>query len=411
MVKKLFTLSCLGLAALLAQENPADAQTGPVREGLRRTGNAVVEGSRAAVRGTGRAIGEAGQAVRDTVNSPADAARAQVDRGERSELEVRGSEPMLDPTADASVNANAGPAQVRADGNLNANQQLNANGQIQGQLNDQPMDDRYQSGFRGVDGQAASDQQQWSGAAQQGSFQQGSQVEYDGRMHSVRHSRDGRPFICVRGCPVYLDQGAGSAQQRQAYRMNSDQMQQNGVQQGLYENEYQQPRQDDQLRHDSQQGSTFQSQGGYSPVPAPPTPAVSSDINAGARNLGTDAQTDANQDIRASQDPSRSGSANIDAAAGTDINAQQSSGLNTNAQQSTDINADAQQSTDLNADAQERSDSNATNDSDASSADDSARDQNQDSSDDAASGSDQSSSDATNSDSSSSSSDSSSSGT
>ncbi len=305
------SLTVLGLLTLGTQ---VIGQTGPVREGVRRTGEAVADGTRAVVRGSREAVVRTGQAARNAAGATIDAARAPVDRAVRNEpqanIGING--------AQADVNAQAGPTAVQANADLDANQQqLNADGQIQGNLNDPNIandpnrEDRYESGYRGVDDQNMSADQNANAA---GSQQQAGQVDYHGQMYNVRHDRQGREFICVGGCPVYLDNQASDPQSREAYKLSDEQMQ-NRAAQGDQQFDGQQGYQGNQQPMPQ---NTYRPQGDNSSVPAPPVP-VRSDTNAGAlANPSLNADTE----INAEQSKALNDSADINAAADVDANDQ-----------------------------------------------------------------------------------------
>jgi hypothetical protein len=280
MLKKPSMNTCLGLAVLLVQVTQVNAQSGPIREGARRTGEAMAEGTRAAARSTREVIGRAGEATGNAVRGTTEAARAQVNRADRSELQS---------------NAAAAEAEGR----------MNTDGQLQGQAYDSANEDRYQLGFRGVDDQNID---------AQADAQEASQVEYKGRLYDIRHDSQGREFICVGGCPVYLHE-QGNAQTHEAYKLNDEQMEHD-------ESDHDQAYQGEvPNQRDNQEQSTYVPRGGYSPIPAPPVPqrddinpappaapsleadtANSTADESAGTNESTDIDTEADADANAQQD-------------------------------------------------------------------------------------------------------------
>lgn len=176
MLKKMTILTCLSVGAWLVQGTQIEAQDGPVRQGLRRTGQAVAEGTRATARATGEAVRRTGQAAGNVARGTANTARR-----------ATGQQPV--------------PYNQRAY---------------------QP----YQSGYRGVQ------QGQAGYAAQPGA------TWTDGRAYTLRHDSMGREFICVNGRRVYFDSGSrvqgqqGQYQQGQQRQYQQDQQDQGQYQQG-----------------------------------------------------------------------------------------------------------------------------------------------------------------------------------
>lgn len=156
MSKWFITAGCVGLAALLAQAVPTVDAQGPIREGARRTGQAVAEGAQAAAEGTRRVIRGAGEVAAGTARGTAEAARRLTGRETRYDAQGRAYYVETEP---------------------------------------QP----YEAGYRGVEDQQSQEQfQQDAGPAQ-----------------TVFLDRCGRQFICVDGRRVYVDPRSSEGQQFQ----------------------------------------------------------------------------------------------------------------------------------------------------------------------------------------------------
>ena len=214
MRRLLTTTALLGIGVACASH--ATAQ-GPVREGLRRTGEIAAEGTAASYSGNGdKLLRAVGQGTLNAAGATAQGVRQGVDA----------VTPVL-------------PLQARGDANLSAAEQrrdarwrfARHNGEWwyyspenrwmyhrNGDWNEfaedrfQPLPQqgqRYAMGYRGVDPAAQGDQPtQWD---------QSQQVT-----HQVRTDRWGRQYICENGRPVYLDQ-SGFERQSADYNMNQAQ--------------------------------------------------------------------------------------------------------------------------------------------------------------------------------------------
>lgn len=179
MFRSIATVGCLTAGLLLSQGTIAVAQQGdgPVRKGVRRTGQAVAEGTRAAARATGEAARKTGQAVAEGTRKAARATEEVARRtGEAARNAAQG-------TAEAARRLTGREDNARMNSQSGAQSGATAQAQTEGR---QP----YQAGYRGVE---------------QGQTQMHSQVVYNGRVRTLRHDSHGRQFICVCGCPVYLD--------------------------------------------------------------------------------------------------------------------------------------------------------------------------------------------------------------
>jgi hypothetical protein len=220
MRRLLTTMALLGIGVACASH--ATAQ-GPVREGLRRTGEIAAEGTQRVIQGTGRVIEGTAQATRDVGEATLNAAGATA-RGVRQGVDA--VTPGL-------------PLQARADANLSAAEQrrdarwrfAHHNGERwyyspenrwmyhrNGDWNEfaedrfQPLPQqgqRYAMGYRGIDPAVQGDQPT--------QLDQSQQVT-----HQVRTDRWGRQYICDNGRPVYLDQSGFEAQPAD-YNMNQAQ--------------------------------------------------------------------------------------------------------------------------------------------------------------------------------------------
>ena len=327
MSRSLTITACLAIAvSAIAVE--ANSQT--VREGVRRSGEAVAEGSRAVVRDSREAIGRAGRATRNVVGNNTDAALSHVDPQQRSELQ---------PSSNANIGGNlnaggqVGSSHIQADAGLDSEQGIGASGQIQQNLpgqtptnmNNTNVQGQYQSGYRGLNDQGYADQ--GIGAYQSG------QMTYGGRVYRLRHDRQGREYICVGGRPLYFDdQQNAQGQTHEAYKMNDDQIQ------GRQTNDLQ-DRGDEMnqvgspFQSDSQnrvQGNTYLRQDGSAQLPTPPAPPtpLRTDLNSSAP---TSPSLNADTDISAEQRTNVNESVDIDAGAESSANSNSSSESSTDA--------------------------------------------------------------------------------
>jgi hypothetical protein len=245
---KLFLASISCVAIGVAVANSATAQ-GPVRQGLRRTGEIAVEGTRAVAEGAGAVVRGTGEAAADVARGAGQAA-AGVARGAGraavgvAEGAANAGRAVVGGTARgvaAGVDAITPeiPIQARAGANLQARDlDRNARWRFQqhhgdwwyyspqnawmyhrdGQWNQFSEDTftpnpqfagEYATGYRGVDaGQQAGVDPYAAQGAQAGAYAQGPvyQLHVDG---------NGREYICDNGQRVYFDEGQGSASGQQ----------------------------------------------------------------------------------------------------------------------------------------------------------------------------------------------------
>ena len=213
MRRLLTTTALLGISVACASH--ATAQ-GPVREGLRRTGEIAAEGTQRVIQGTGQAARAVGEGALNAAGATARGVRQGVDAV----------------TPDL-------PLQARADANLSAAEQrrdarwrfARHNGEWwyyspegqwmyhrNGDWNEFAEDrfeplpqqgQRYAMGYRGIDPAVQGDQSIQADQSQQAT-------------HQVRTDRWGRQYICDNGRPVYLDQ-SGFEPQPADYNMNQAQ--------------------------------------------------------------------------------------------------------------------------------------------------------------------------------------------
>jgi hypothetical protein len=212
-----FLVAACCLALGLAATTTATAQ-GPVRQGLRRAGEVVVDG-------TGRVIQGAADVTRGVVGGAADVTRGA----------VQGTARGVAATADALTPGL--PVQARAGANLSAaDASRDARWRFQqhngewwyytpqnqwmyhrdGRWNDFAQDSfqpnpafagEYGTGYRGMEQGQYADQ----GVAQQGYVDQG--YQYQGPAYTLHRDSYGREFICENGRRVYVNSqpGAGGA--------------------------------------------------------------------------------------------------------------------------------------------------------------------------------------------------------
>ena len=203
-MRRLLTLAVLGIG--VAGTGTAIAQ-GPVREGLRRTGEIAAEGTQRVIQGTGQVLQGAAEATRDVGEATLNAAGATA-RGVRQGVDAVTPGLPLQARADANLSA----AEQRRDARWRFARHNNEwwyygpenrwmyhrNGQWNEFAEDQfqplaPQGQRHAMGYRGVDPTVQGDQPLQAEPAQQFS-------------HQVRTDRWGRQYICDNGRPVYLDQ-------------------------------------------------------------------------------------------------------------------------------------------------------------------------------------------------------------
>jgi hypothetical protein len=220
MRRLLTTMAVLGLGAVAA--NAAQAQ-GPVREGLRRTGEIAIDGTQRAIQGTGQVLQGAAQATRDAGAATLNAAGATARGVGRGVGAITPGVPLQ-----ARGDATLTPAEQRRDARWRFarhnnewwyyspenNWMYHRNGQWNEFAEDrfQPLPqqgERYSMGYRGVDADARHDQA-WG--------QDGSQFQHRQQMNQqVRTDRWGRQYVCENGRPVYLDHSSASQQSGDHY--------------------------------------------------------------------------------------------------------------------------------------------------------------------------------------------------
>jgi hypothetical protein len=230
-------LIAASLAALTLMPAWALAQ-GPIREGLRATGEAAAQGTRAVVQGTGRVLQGTADATRNVIGGTvdatgrviggaADATRAVV--GGTARGVARGVDALTpDLPLQARVGANLSEADRARDARWRFAQH---NGEWwyygpenqwmyhrDGQWNRFEQDTfaanpafsgGYATGYRGPE----------EGAAIQGDAQFQGQGQYDGQyassgqVYTLHHDANGREYICDNGQRVYFDEGQQEGQQ------------------------------------------------------------------------------------------------------------------------------------------------------------------------------------------------------
>jgi hypothetical protein len=318
MSKTLTMTGCLAMAAAVVWTSHLAAQSQPVRDGIRRTGEIAAEGTRAAVRGTRNAIDRSVDATRNAVDNTTEAARARIDRNQRNEIETNAGI-SVDGRNDINAATRVGGNQIQGDANLNPNQNQV---QVDSRFDSQSLDsvDRYESGYRGVD--------EGSLPPAAGQAQLSGHVEYNGRAYALRHDSQGREFICVCGRPVYFENAGQGQQSRDAYKMSGDSIQEDRMYQGRSQ---QQSMREDQNRD----RNDYRLPNGYGEVPAPPEPirTDAADVSPAGPTLNTESSADV------------SGDANLDTEADADVNASSSSSTEAN-RGVNELEEKAEQSTD-----------------------------------------------------------------
>jgi hypothetical protein len=281
MSKTLVMTSCLAVAAAVAWTTQLTAQSQPVREGLRRTGEVAAEGTRAAVRGTANAVDRAADATRNAVDNTTEAARARIDRDQRNEVQIN-SDASVEGYNDVNAGIQVGGNQIQGDASVNPDpNRIEADSQFNNQAINSA--DQHESGYRGVDESSLPPE------PDRNNIQHSGQVEYNGRAYTLRRDSQGREFICVCGRPVYFDSGEQGQQSRDAYKMPAE------------------PRNEDRMSSD------HRPQSGYGPVPAPPAPirTDAADVNPAGPTLNTEAESSA--DLRSDADLDTEADADVDA--------------------------------------------------------------------------------------------------
>lgn len=213
MRRLLTTMAVLGIGA--AATNAAVAQ-GPVRDGLRRTGEIAVQGTQRVLQGTGQVLQGAAQATRDVGAATLNAAGSTA-RGVREGVDAVTPGIPLQARADANLT----PAEQRRDARWrfahhnnewwyyspDSRWMYHRNGQWNEFAEDrfQPLpqqEQHYSMGYRGVDS-----------ATQQEQALDHDQADHQQPMaQRLRTDRLGRQFICDNGRPVYLDHSAAALQ-------------------------------------------------------------------------------------------------------------------------------------------------------------------------------------------------------
>lgn len=235
-MRVLFVLASLAIGGAIAQSAVAQ---GPVRQGLRRTGEIAVQGTQRVVQGAGQVVQGAGRATVGVAQGAADVTRGVV--GGAADV-TRGVVQGTARGIGAGVNAITPglPLQARAGATLSAADQARDarwrfnrhNGEWwyyspqnswmyhrNGQWNQFSQDSfqpnsqfggQYASGYRGVEGDM--------GYADQGYADQGyGQQNYQGQAYTLHRDSYGREFICDNGRRVYVDSQSGQ-QYGTAYR-------------------------------------------------------------------------------------------------------------------------------------------------------------------------------------------------
>jgi hypothetical protein len=219
-MRRLFTIAALvGISA--ASVGVATAQ-GPVRDGLRRTGEIAVDGTQRVVQGTGQVIQGTGQAVRNVGEATLQAAGATA-RGVRQGVDAVTPDLPLQ----ARVYANLTPAERRHDARWrfarhqgewwyyspNNQWMYHRNGDWNEFAADrfqplpaggQPMEHRV--GYRGAD------QPEQAGQPEQADAHPQHHAAADHAAPHVRTDRWGRQYICENGRPMYLDHADANVQ-------------------------------------------------------------------------------------------------------------------------------------------------------------------------------------------------------
>lgn len=320
MSKTLAMTGCLAMAAAVAWTSHLAAQSQPVRDGIRRTGEVAAEGTRAAARGTRNVINRTVDAAGNAVDNTTEATRARIDRDQRNEIQTNAGL-SVEGQNDINAGTQVGGNQIQGDSNLNANQNQV---QVDSRLDNQSLDSaiRRESGYRGID------QGSLTPGDGTGQVQHSGQVEYNGRAYVLRHDSQGREFICVCGRPVYFDNTDQGQQSRDAYKMSGDSIQEDRMNQDRAQ----------QMREDrNQDRSDNRPQSGYGAVPAPPKPirTDAADVNPAGPTLNTEAEGSADL----------SGNADLDTEADADIDASNSSSSEVDEAVS-EIEEEVQESTD-----------------------------------------------------------------
>ncbi len=305
-----FSIRAAAFAAIgLGAVNLAAAQ-GPIREGIRRTGEAavnvtrgVVEGTADVARGLGgaavdtvRGTGQvAGNALGITPNTPIQArAGANLSAGDQGR-EARwrfarhnGEWWYYSPQNEWMYHRGDNWQRFSQDSfqPMDQGQQFNEGQQF---AQDQPLDQsqQYSSGYRGVDqGQPMPEQGQGQFSQDQGFHQQ------------VRHDRQGRAFICENGRPLYLDegqfQGEGQYDQAQMSPTPAEPQEYSAARQNLDQQAApQQPAEQSTLQSDQSIQSTQPSA-----VPATPQPSATTNASGSGDVSTTPAGSESSSQVQ-----------------------------------------------------------------------------------------------------------------
>ena len=219
MRRLLTTAAVLGIGA--ASVGAASAQ-GPIRDGLRRTGEIAVDGTQRALQGTGQVIQGTGQAARNVGEATLNAAGATA-RGVRQGVDAVTPGVPLQARAEARLT----PAEQRRDAQWRFARHNNEwwyyspenrwmyhrNGEWNEFADDrfeplpatgQPME--HSVGYRGADQPEHAGQPEQAGAHAQ---------HHAAASHAAPHVRTdrwGRQYICENGRPIYLDHSESHVQ-------------------------------------------------------------------------------------------------------------------------------------------------------------------------------------------------------
>lgn len=199
-----FLVTAAACAALGVCASDFARAQGPVREGLRRTGEIAVEGTRRVVEGTGQIARGVGEASAGTVRRTGEIAGNTLGVTPNTPIQAQGGANLaaIDQSRDARWRFNRHNGEwwyytpqntwmYHREGRWNEFAQDSFTPMNEGQLNQGPMmaGQQYSTGYRGLD---------------QAQFNQNQQVRFD---------RNGRQFICDNGRAVYLDQMQGQSVQ------------------------------------------------------------------------------------------------------------------------------------------------------------------------------------------------------
>ena len=219
-MRRLLTMAVLGIG--VAATGTAAAQ-GPVREGLRRTGEIAVEGTQRAIQGSGQVLQGAAEATRAVGEATLNAVDSTA-RGARRGVDAITPDLPIQARADATL----APVEQRRDARwrfarhnnewwyygpenrwmYHRNDQWNEFAEDQFQPLPQ-REQRHAMAYRGVDPAVQGEQPIQAEPSQQFAQQ-------------IRTDRSGRQYICDNGRPVYLDHSASELQPAK-HKMNQPQ--------------------------------------------------------------------------------------------------------------------------------------------------------------------------------------------